>query len=84
MLETDGTEICDDDTLEYFAKENQIFIILDEIEESSGSLNSLLYFLFVRLVLYNFSCFIFFSHIKIKVSNTFKNKNVDMYDLMNH
>lgn len=35
VLETDGTEICDDETLEYFANEKQIFIILDENEEWS-------------------------------------------------
>lgn len=39
VLENDGTEICDDETLEYFANDKQIFIMLNENEMWTHPLN---------------------------------------------
>lgn len=32
VLECDGTEICDDDILEYFGSDKEVFVILNENE----------------------------------------------------
>lgn len=39
VLESDGTRICDDETLDYYAQEKQIFMILEESQQWAASGN---------------------------------------------